>query len=42
MTERLLYLILAGVLVGAILLAPEREADPLVRAIEEAREMDRE
>ena len=36
MTERLLYLILAGVLVGAILLSPERQIDPLVRALEEA------
>jgi hypothetical protein len=37
MTERLLYLILAGCLAGAILLAPERETDPpLVRALEEA------
>ena len=36
MTERLLYLILAGCLLGAILLAPEKETDPLVRAIEEA------
>ena len=36
MTERLLYLILAGCLAGAYLAAPERETDPLVRAIEEA------
>ena len=36
MTEKLMLMILAGVLVGAILLAPEKETDPLVRAIEEA------
>lgn len=35
MTERLLYLILAGCLVGVYLLAPEPETDPLIRAIEE-------
>ena len=36
MTERLLYIILAGCLVGVYLLSPEPETDPLVRAIEEA------
>ena len=36
MTERLLYLILAGCLVGVYLLSPERQIDPLVRALEEA------
>ena len=36
MTERLLYLILAGCLVGVYLLSPEPETDPLIRALEEA------
>ena len=36
MTEKLFLAILAICLAGVILLAPEKETDPLIRALEEA------
>lgn len=36
MTDKIFLAILAACAVGVILLAPEKETDPLIRALEEA------